>query len=366
MPWYVGDYLVDTTNLNTEQHGAYCLMLMAAWKRGGSLPKDDSQLASICKLQPARWRAYKGILLEFFDDTGDAYAHGRVTKERLKAQGISDKKALNGKGGADKRWGDSDSSGTRSQRLAAARAKGTHTKDEWESLQEALDYRCVKCSADAASLNGGQLTKDHVMPIYQGGDDSIFNLQPMCRNCNSGKGNDTTDYRETSGIDWRKRLSECLAKRLANATETPAPARVFSPSPSHTPSELILEPDGSKSTAAPPTLPACPHRQLIALFAEKLPTLAKPKAELWEGKPAEAMRARWKWLLTATRSTDGSRYATNEADALEWFGRFFDFVGDSDFLMARTGDFKCTLQWLVKAENFAKVVQGNYTNKDAA
>lgn len=287
MPWYVGDYLVDTTNLNTEQHGAYCLMLMAAWKRGGSLPKDDSQLASICKLQPARWRAYKGILLEFFDDTGDAYAHGRVTKERLKAQTISDKKSANGKAGAAAKW----------------------------------------------------QTESQTIP--------------------DGAANDMANAMASD-------MAKPMANAMAKPSQTDAPARVFSPSPSHTPSELVLEPDGSKSTAAPPTLPACPHRQLIALFAEKLPTLAKPKAELWDGKPAEAMRARWKWLLTATRSTDGSRYATNEAEALEWFGRFFDFVGDSDFLMARTGDFKCTLQWLVKAENFAKVVQGNYTNKDAA
>ena len=62
----------------------------------------------------------------------------------------------------------------------------------------------------------------------------------------------------------------------------------------------------------------------------------------------------------------GERYATNRDEALDWFGRFFRYVSSSDFLMGRRGDFTCTLQWLVKAENFAKVVQGNYENKEAA
>src|SRR5690606_26618757 len=109
-------------------------------------------------------------------------------------------------------------------------------------------------------------------------------------------------------------------------------------------------------------LPACPHLKVLASFREALPTLAQPKPELWDGKAADALRARWKWLLTARRS-DGSRYASDEAEALAWFGRFFNYVSASDFLMGRSGDFKCTLQWLVKAENFAKVVQGNYENK---
>jgi uncharacterized protein YdaU (DUF1376 family) len=103
MPWYVADYLADTAHLTTEQHGAYCLMLMAAWKRGGSLPKDDVQLAAVCRLPAPRWKAHKTILLEFFGEEPTQYSHKRVTHERAKAQEISDKKALNGaKGGSAK------------------------------------------------------------------------------------------------------------------------------------------------------------------------------------------------------------------------------------------------------------------------
>jgi len=122
-----------------------------------------------------------------------------------------------------------------------------------------------------------------------------------------------------------------------------------------------------RATAPPAGLPACPHRQLLTLFAEKVVDLPKPRPELWNGsKGAEAMGARWKWVLQARRE-DGSPYASNAAEALDWFGRFFDRVAESDFLTGRSGKFKCPgLEWLVKKDNFAKVVQGNYMNREAA
>lgn len=126
----------------------------------------------------------------------------------------------------------------------------------------------------------------------------------------------------------------------------------------------IKEPNGSSLPANPAT-PACPHIRLIELFGEHLPALPQPKPEMWQGKSADAMRARWKWLLTAKRK-NGKRYATTADEGIAWMSRFFEYVSKSDFLMGRSGDFQCTLQWLVKAENFSKVVQGNYENREAA
>lgn len=117
------------------------------------------------------------------------------------------------------------------------------------------------------------------------------------------------------------------------------------------------------------SIPPCPLKQLVALFTARVPELSKPRFEMWKDSAgADAMRQRWKWLLgpDAVRE-DNSRYASNAAEAIDWFGRFFDTVRASDFLTGRKGDWKsCDLAWLMKRENFMKVVQGNYTNREHA
>lgn len=113
-------------------------------------------------------------------------------------------------------------------------------------------------------------------------------------------------------------------------------------------------------------LPACPHRELIDLFCQHLPMLPQPKPELWSGARAAALKARWRWVLTA-KKRDGKRYAKTREEALDWFGRFFGYVSQSDFLTGRDGKWTgCDLGWLCSESNFAKVVQGNYDNREAA
>lgn len=119
-------------------------------------------------------------------------------------------------------------------------------------------------------------------------------------------------------------------------------------------------------------LPTCPHGELLALFAKRLPELPQPRKSIWrDSSDAKAMKARWRWVLTACYESGdraGQRMATNEAEALDWFDRFFAYVAKSNWLMGRdpSRSWNCTLPWLVKLENFAKVLSGNYDNKAQA
>lgn len=81
MPFYVGDYLADTTHLTTIEHGAYLLLLATMWRAGGSLPADDAKLARFARLTPAQWDRIKGSILSFFDMEDGEITQGRLTRE---------------------------------------------------------------------------------------------------------------------------------------------------------------------------------------------------------------------------------------------------------------------------------------------
>lgn len=157
--------------------------------------------------------------------------------------------------------------------------------------------------------------------------------------------------------------SDCLA----DATQTQTPVHLFGVGVGGvSEGEVELRKPSASTADKPPPIPACPHRKILALYAESLPMLPQPKPELWAGQRAKHLSARWKWLLTATKRS-GERYARTEDEALDWFRRFFVYVAESDFLTGRSGKFTtCDLGWLVNEENFAKVVQGNYENREAA
>ena len=77
MPFYVRDYLGDTSHLSTVEHGAYLLLIMHYWLNGG-LPADDTKLARIARLPLAEWAARSGYtLLSSFDGRRWQHKRGR-------------------------------------------------------------------------------------------------------------------------------------------------------------------------------------------------------------------------------------------------------------------------------------------------
>lgn len=66
---------------------------------------------------------------------------------------------------------------------------GTYTVKEWKDLCDKYDNCCLKCGERK------KLTVDHVLPVSLGGANTIDNLQPLCKSCNSSKGTKHIDYR---------------------------------------------------------------------------------------------------------------------------------------------------------------------------
>lgn len=100
---------------------------------------------------------------------------------------------------------------------------------------------------------------------------------------------------------------------------------------------------------------SCPHQAIIALYHEHMP--ANPRIKVWDGARAESLRARWR--------EDAKR------QNLDYWARFFRHCAGSKFLTGQIEGqggrpFTPGLDWLVKASNFAKVIEGRYHDKAAA
>lgn len=128
-------------------------------------------------------------------------------------------------------------------------------------------------------------------------------------------------------------------------------------------SEEYLEAKAS----SPASLSACPHEDLIDLYAKHLPALPQPRKSLWrKGKNAPALKARWCWVLTECYESGdrkGTRMATTREEGLAWFDRFFAYVAKSDWLTGKDSKWSSDLGWLAVSANFEKVLQGNYENQ---
>jgi hypothetical protein len=64
--------------------------------------------------------------------------------------------------------------------------KEHHTAEEWDAKLIEYDGLCAYCGESGT-------TKDHVIPLSRGGDNTIDNIVPACRLCNSSKGAKTLD-----------------------------------------------------------------------------------------------------------------------------------------------------------------------------
>lgn len=182
------------------------------------------------------------------------------------------------------------------------------------------------------------------------------------------------EFAEHNGKSAKRRAED--QKRKRNERKHPQPVQdlsVIDADKMRTESGLEKEKEKELTTnttdvvlvaSKPATLPDCPHQKIIDLYAKHLPTLPFPR--VWEGARQKQLAARWRWALTAKKQ-DGARYASDEESALDFFDRYFAYVSQSDFLTGRSGKWSgCDLGWLTKPENFAKVISGNYENKEAA
>lgn len=144
--------------------------------------------------------------------------------------------------------------------------------------------------------------------------------------------------KESAEARWSREASE----RNANASKTQCVGDA-----SHKPlaishKEASTQPDG------------CPHADIVAAYHDALP--ANPRMKVWTGTRQANLRARWR--------------EDEKRQSLDYWQRFFAHVASSPFLTGRASGregraFLPGLDWLVKPENFAKVIEGRYHDAEA-
>jgi uncharacterized protein YdaU (DUF1376 family) len=192
----VNEALAHTTDLTNEELGAYLRLQWAFWRAGGYLPNNMNALARIAHAG-RRWGKIKPAILAKLTITEDAISCPLTLARLLITRELRRKRSATGTRGGDAVWGHRSERLTRSERLAKARTKGQHTAEQWKFLVKFCGGKCVKCASD------DPITKDHIVPLYQGGSDGIDNIQPMCTECNVRKRREAVDYRP---VGWQAAL----------------------------------------------------------------------------------------------------------------------------------------------------------------
>lgn len=71
------------------------------------------------------------------------------------------------------------------------KSQGVFTLSDWLDIKQRYNNSCACCGISEATT---KLEIDHILPLSKGGVHRKDNIQPLCRSCNSSKGNKYIKY----------------------------------------------------------------------------------------------------------------------------------------------------------------------------
>lgn len=164
--FYSSDFFTGVSTMSFEDRGKYITILCVMHQKG----RLDEE--SICNLVGS---ISNNLRSKFAFDENNKWFNVRLEKEINKRTGYSESRRKNGL-------------------LGGRGKKKNNLNSDWDDMINFFNNSCVSCGFKFT--DNERPTKDHIIPQILGGAEEIFNLQPLCRNCNSSKGaQDRTDYR---------------------------------------------------------------------------------------------------------------------------------------------------------------------------
>lgn len=200
MPFNVRKYLGKTMGLTRDEHGAYFLLLLAYWMRGGPLVDNDNELAAIAKATRQEWKRLRPRLAQFFEIKDGQWIQEKAEKELVKAREMIAAKSKAGKCAADKRW--EDHRKTNSERNASGITDASQTDKHTDApLPKPLPIS----EAKASSIKRGS-----VLPANFPSQDSDLVTDAM----NYWREKEREDLVE----DWRDQIAQFRDHHLKEGT----------------------------------------------------------------------------------------------------------------------------------------------------
>lgn len=197
LPLFTDAYLADTRHLTTEEHGAYLLLLMCAWRSTNcELEDNDKTLARIAGLSPTKWRRIKPTIAQLF-----MIEEGVWWQKKLRAVysdvacRVARNKANGARGGRARAARSSKSKGVdcpapnrlapgkpTSETVANGQATKTKTKSKQPPLADELKgagKEAVQADIPAGLREGQNVWRKHIAAACPNGtmlDDTVIHL----------------------------------------------------------------------------------------------------------------------------------------------------------------------------------------------
>lgn len=248
MPLWVSDYIGDTQHLTAAEHGAYMLLIMAYWQRGGALPADAGRLSRIARMTADEWAQSEATLREFFTVEAGEWRHARIEAELAKVREKSAKAAASAKRRHSD--GNADAQRTQSEGTCERNATHTHTQRSEESNLLPQEQEAAREEVKAKKFDLGGVG------VGLGGDPSVEARRAVARELNIGDPTPILEAYRRWGPARRARAPDALFRKFASSRF-----------PKLTGSELAACQPLAEPEPAIPKSTARPSPQLAALLA---------------------------------------------------------------------------------------------------
>ena len=140
LPLWLKSYLLDTDDLDNGQHGAYLMLLFAAWRNPkGRLKDDDDSLRRKARCTVDEWARVREAVLDYFYSKGGYLYQDKLTKELAKSKRWLEQKSEAGKKSGESRRNKqplNERSNERSNNLGIFESKEGEIEETGRSISE--------------------------------------------------------------------------------------------------------------------------------------------------------------------------------------------------------------------------------------